>query len=177
MVFSVLYFGVVERAGAGFRDLRPQYCSIYEPYFWWHERFWKLSAGAAIELFNGTPFKPLIWRLLGVRIGKRVFDDGCAMPEKTLITIGDDCTLNTGSCLQCHSLEEGTFKSDFIKVGARCTVGTNATIHYGVTVGDGAVIETDSFVMKGEDVPDNRRFGGNPAREITKARAPLPREP
>ncbi|WP_427173087.1 Pls/PosA family non-ribosomal peptide synthetase [Arthrobacter sp. 92] len=177
VVFSVLYFGVVERAGAGFRDLRPQYCSIYEPYFWWHERFWKLSAGAAIELFNGTPFKPLIWRLLGVRIGKRVFDDGCAMPEKTLITIGDDCTLNTGSCLQCHSLEEGTFKSDFIKVGARCTVGTNATIHYGVTVGDGAVIETDSFVMKGEDVPDNRRFGGNPAREITKARAPLPREP
>lgn len=170
VVFSVLYFGVVERAAAGFRDLRPQYCSIYEPYFWWHERFWKLSAGGAIGLFDGTPFKTLIWRLLGVRIGKRVFDDGCAMPEKTLITIGDDCTLNTGSCLQCHSLEEGTFKSDVIRVGSGCTVGTNATIHYGVTVGDGAVIETDSFVMKGEEIPANRRFGGNPAREITLAR-------
>jgi non-ribosomal peptide synthetase-like protein len=174
VVFTVVYFGVVERAGAGFRDLRPQYCSIYAPYFWWHERFWKLSAGAAIELFNGTPFKTLIWRLLGVRIGKRVFDDGCAMPEKTLITIGDDCTLNTGSCLQCHSLEEGTFKSGVIKVGAGCTVGTNATVHYGVSVGDGAVIETDSFVMKGEEVPANRRFGGNPARELTAAsRMPL----
>jgi non-ribosomal peptide synthetase-like protein len=173
VVLSVLYFGVVERAGAGFRDLRPQYCSIYEPYFWWHERFWKLSAGAGVGLFNGTPFKILIWRLLGVRIGKRVFDDGCAMPEKTLITIGDDCTLNAGSCLQCHSLEEGTFKSDVITVGTGCTVGTNATVHYGVTMGDGALVETDSFVMKGEEISPNRRFGGNPAREITKARAPM----
>lgn len=39
-----------------------------------------------------------------------------------------------------------------------------------MTVGDGAVIETDSFVMKGEEIPANRRFGGNPAREITLAR-------
>ncbi|MET1064758.1 MAG: Pls/PosA family non-ribosomal peptide synthetase [Arthrobacter sp.] len=177
VVFTVLYFGVVERAGAGFHDLRPQYCSIYDPYFWWHERFWKLSAGEAIGLFNGTPFKTLIWRMLGVRMGKRVFDDGCAMPEKTLITIGDDCILNAGSCLQCHSLEEGTFKSDVIRVGSGCTVGTNATVHYGVTVGDGAVIETDSFVMKGEEIPPHRRFGGNPAREITTARAPLTLDP
>jgi non-ribosomal peptide synthetase-like protein len=170
VIFSVVYFGVIERASTGFRPLRPQYCSIYEPYFWWHERFWKLSAGGAIELFNGTPFKALIWRLLGMRIGKRVFDDGCAVPEKTLITIGDDCTLNSGSCLQCHSLEEATFKLDSITIGAGCTIGTNATIHYGVTMGDGSVIETDSFLMKGEEVPAHRCFGGNPAREIAMAR-------
>ena len=69
----------------GFRRLQPQFCSIYEPYFWWHERFWKLSAVSYLAMFNGTPFKGVMWRLLGVRIGRRVFDDGCAIPEKTLV--------------------------------------------------------------------------------------------
>jgi hypothetical protein len=37
-------------------------------------------------------------------------------------------------------------------------------------MGDGSVIETDSFLMKGEEVPAHRRFGGNPAREIAMPR-------
>ena len=41
---------------------------------------------ASSSMFNGTPLKGLIWRLLGVRIGRRVFDDGCSIPEKSLVT-------------------------------------------------------------------------------------------
>jgi hypothetical protein len=29
-----------------------------------------------------------------------VFDEGCSITEKTLVTIGDDCTLGAGSVLQ-----------------------------------------------------------------------------
>ena len=57
----------------GFRRLKPQYCSIYDPYFWRHERLWKLLA---VPGFNGTPFKPVIWRMLGVKVGKRLYDAG-----------------------------------------------------------------------------------------------------
>ncbi len=96
LLFTVGYFVLVERAATGFRALRPLYCSIYELRFWRHERFWKAAATSYIQAFNGTPFKNAIWRLLGVRLGRRVFDDGCGMPEKTLVTIGDDCTLNAG---------------------------------------------------------------------------------
>ena len=52
---------------------------------------------AYLQLFDGTPFKNVVWRMLGVRIGQRVFDDGCYLTERTLVTIGDDCTLNAGS--------------------------------------------------------------------------------
>ncbi len=51
-------------------------------HFWYHERFWKFAAGGYLGAFNGTPFKPFIWRFLGVRVGKRLFDDGCANPGK-----------------------------------------------------------------------------------------------
>ncbi|RPE46129.1 non-ribosomal peptide synthetase-like protein [Streptomyces sp. Ag109_O5-1] len=168
LAFTTLYFILVERCLTSFRALRPRLCSIYDPYFWWHERVWKVP-DHYLNIFNGTPYKSLVWRLLGVRIGRRVFDDGCYLTERTLSTIGDDCTLNAGSKLQCHSQEDGTFKSDGTTLGAGCTLGVAAHVHYGVTMGDGSVLAPDSFLMKGEEVPPNAQWGGNPAVEMPES--------
>ncbi|WP_433557145.1 Pls/PosA family non-ribosomal peptide synthetase [Pseudonocardia xinjiangensis] len=170
-VFGIGYLVLVERIVVGFGSLQPQYCSIYDRYFWWHERHWKLLAQP--RLLDGTPFKNIVWRLLGVRIGKHVFDDGCAIIEKTLTTIGDGATLNAGSRLQGHSQEDGAFKSGYITIGAGSTLGVGSLIHYGVTVGDGSVIDADSFVMKGADVPAGDHWAGNPAREMNVDRTAL----
>ncbi len=166
LVVTAVYFVLVERGILAFRSLRPRYCSIYDPYFWRVERLWKLDSAAHLHVFDGTPFKNVIWRLLGARIGKRVFDDGFGLSERSLATIGDDCTLNVGSGIQCHSQEDGTFKSDRSTIGAGCTLGVGALVHYGVTMGDGSVLAPDSFLMKGEEVPQHARWGGNPAREM-----------
>jgi non-ribosomal peptide synthetase-like protein len=166
--FTLLYSVLMERAGRGFRPLQPAYCSIYELVFWRVERFFKNTAGAHVVL-NGTPFKSAIWRLLGVRLGSRLYDDGCGLAEKNMVAIGDDVTLNAGSNLQCHSQEDYAFKSDRITIGSGCTVGVGALVHYGVTMGDGAVLAPDSFLMKGEEVPPGARWGGNPAMELPDA--------
>ena len=168
--FTIGYAAAVERAGSKFRALRPRYCSIYHPDFWRHERYWKMSARLPRTL-DGTPFKGLAWRAFGVRIGRRLYDDGCTMVDKSLVTIGDDCVLNAGCVVQPHSQEDGTFKSDRITIGSGCTVGISAQIHYGVTIGDGASIGPHSFLMKGEEVPPNARWAMNPA---TEPRAPAP---
>jgi non-ribosomal peptide synthetase-like protein len=167
ILITPAYFVLVERGLRRFRPLEPRYCSIYDPYFWRHERLWKVPGNIYLHMFDGTPFKSLIWRLLGVQIGRRVFDDGCYLTERTLAAIGDDCTLNMGTKIQCHSQEDGTFKSDRSVLGAGCTLGVGAMVHYGVTMGDGAVLAADSFLMKGEEVPAGARWGGNPARELT----------
>ncbi|WP_405719809.1 phosphopantetheine-binding protein [Streptomyces sp. NBC_01537] len=167
LLFSITYLVLVERVVTGFKALSPLYCSIYDPAFWRHERYWKVTATTAyIQVLNGTPFKSVVWRMLGVRIGSRVFDDGFSIPERTLVTIGDGCMLNAGAVAQCHSQEDGTFKSDHSTIGANCTIGVNALVHYGVTMGEGAELAPDSFLMKGEEVPRYARWGGNPAREI-----------
>jgi non-ribosomal peptide synthetase-like protein len=119
-----------------------------------------------LRAFDGTPFKSVLWRIMGVRVGKRVFDDGVHFSERTLTSIGDDCVFNAGSKIQCHSQEDGTFKSDRTAIGAGCTIGVGAFVHYGVTMGDGSLLEADSFLMKGEEVPAGGRWGGNPAREM-----------
>jgi len=166
VVGSTLWFALVERASTGFRRLEPHHCSIYDPYFWWHERYWKLSTQPF--LLAGTAFAGPAWRLLGVRIGRRVYDDGTLIMEKTMVTVGDDAVLNAGSIVQPHSQEDGSFKSDRISIGPQATIGTGALVHYGVTVGADAVLAPDSFLMKGEDVPDGARWGMNPARDLSR---------
>jgi non-ribosomal peptide synthetase-like protein len=171
LVLIMAHVVLVDRLSTMFQPLQPRHCSIYDPYFWWHERYWKLSASQTMKIWDGTPFKPLIWRLLGARMGKRVFDDGALLLERTLISIGDDCVLNAGCVLQPHSQEDGNFKSDRISIGARCTIGVASLVHYGTTLGDGASLAPASFLMKGEEVPPNARWGGNPAMEIRNERA------
>ena len=53
-----------------------------------------------------------------------------------------------------------------IKIGNDVWIGYNATIMAGVTIGDGAIIATNSTVVK--DVAPYSIVGGNPATEIKK---------
>ncbi|WP_405467670.1 Pls/PosA family non-ribosomal peptide synthetase [Streptomyces canus] len=162
--FTLLYYVLLERAVTAAHSPEPLFCSIYDRRFWRRERYWKVPSETYLHILDGTPFKSVVWRMLGVRIGARVFDDGCHLTERPMVRIGDSCTLNAGSVMQCHSQEDGTFKSDRIALGAGCTLAVGAFVHYGVTVGDGAVLGADCFLMKGESVPEHTRWAGNPAR-------------
>jgi non-ribosomal peptide synthetase-like protein len=169
-VASVLYFAGIERATLAFRRLAPKMASIYDPYFWSHERHWKLSDSPVMQAFPGTPFKNLVLWFAGVKIGRKVYDAGCSITERTLTEIGDYANLNEGSVLQAHSLEEGVFKSDHIRVGGGSSVGTGAFVHYGCVLGERVVIEADSFLMKGEILDNDTTWLGNPAKLVRQNR-------
>jgi non-ribosomal peptide synthetase-like protein len=165
LTILIVLFTLADRAVTGFRPLRPRFCSIYQLPFWRHERYWKVPSIAFMRMFDGTPFKPAFWRLLGVKMGRRVFDDGCSIIERSLTSVGSDTTLNMACLLQGHSLEDGIFTSDRISIGSGCTVGTGAFVHYGVTMEDGALLEADSFAMKGSAIHRDARWLGNPATQ------------
>lgn len=167
LAFLVAYFTAVERAVTGFKGLRPRVCSMYQVDFWRYERYWKVPEIAYMHFFDGTPFKRALWRLLGVKIGRRLFDDGCAITERTLVAVGDEATLNAGSTLQSHSMEDGIFKSDHVVIGQRCTIGIAAFVHYGAVMEDDSCLAADSFLMKGEQVAARTVWGGNPAAQLT----------
>ena len=156
----------LERASIGFKQLRPQVVSMYDEHFWRHERHWKFSELPLIRLFKGTPFKNVISRLLGVRLGQ----EGV---RRRLPVLRQDADRGRrlrkperGSTLQGHSLEEGVFKSDYIKIGSECSIGCDAFVHYGVTMGDNVVLDPDSFLMKGETVEAHAHWRGNPAKAV-----------
>jgi len=160
----VIFFVLIERASLLFKRLEPKIASIYDPYFWFHERHWKLSESPITGLFSGTPFRNVMFRALGMTVGKKVFDCSRSITERTLTEIGDYANLNEGSVLQAHSLEEGVFKSDTIRLGSGCSVGPGAFVHYGVSMGDHVVLDADSFLMKGEILDSHTGWRGNPAK-------------
>ena len=162
------YWILVDRAFHRLQALEPDGCSIYHRNFWRHERFWKVPALRYMQPYNGTPFKTMIWRMLGVKVGSKVFDDGLAIVEKAFVSIGDNCTLSVGSIIQCHSQEDGGFKSDRTSIGDGCTLGVGAFVHYGVTIGAESVLKADSFLMKGQEIPAQTVWAGNPAQEVPR---------
>ncbi|KAB2349209.1 peptide synthetase [Actinomadura rudentiformis] len=174
LLSGAAYWVLVERVVTGFKPLPVLLCSIYEPAMWRHERYWKVPSMSYLAAFVGTPFINVILRRLGARVGRRVFNDGCGMPERALVAIGDGCTLNEMSTIQCHSQEDGTFKSDHSTLGSQVTLGIGAHVHYGVTIGDCAVLTAGCFLMKGEEVPPHERWGGNPARGMRDAHNQAP---
>jgi non-ribosomal peptide synthetase-like protein len=160
----IAFFTLLERASLNFKRLEPKLASIYDPYFWFHERHWKMAESPITGLFSGTPFRPMIFRAMGMKIGRKVFDCSRSVTERTLTEVGDYTNLNEGSVLQAHSLEEGVFKSDVIRIGEGCSIGPGAFVHYGVTMGDHVVLDADSFLMKGEAPEAYTGWRGNPAK-------------
>ncbi|MFA9443291.1 MAG: Pls/PosA family non-ribosomal peptide synthetase, partial [Hyphomicrobium sp.] len=165
-LFSIGFFSFVEHGSLGFKKLQPRLVSMYDDYFWTHERYWKSSGHPLPSLFKGTPFKNVISRLLGVRLGKKVFDDGCSFFDKSLIEVGDYSNFNELCVVHGHSLEEGIFKTDRINIGEGCTVGHAAFVHYGVRMGDNVLLAADSFLMKGESPDPGTTWRGNPAKAV-----------
>lgn len=66
-----------------------------------------------------------------------------------------------------HAMDSKSYpqKGDIV-IGNDVWIGYNATIMAGVTIGDGAIIATNSTVIK--DVEPYSIVGGNPAKEIKK---------
>lgn len=168
-LFSILFFTFMEKASLHFGSLEPKEVSMYDAYFWFHERHWKFCGHPLTFLFAGTPFKNIITRMLGVKLGRKVFDDGGNLYDKTLIEIGDYANLNLASVVQCHSLEEGVFKSDYVRISKGCTLACGSFVHYGVTMGDNVVLGPNSFLMKGESLQPNSIWQGNPANAVHRA--------
>ncbi len=162
------FFVLMEVRGPGRMKLEPKACTIHDHHFFRVERYWKMGETPLKFLFKGTPFRPWIYRLLGVRMGRMVFDDGCAITEKELVEIGDHCCLNESTSLQSHSLEDGLFKSDHIKLANRCTLGPGSFVNYGVRISSDATLLADSFLMKGSVVGRGQSWSGNPARAGTQ---------
>ena len=166
--FGIFSLWLPERAVLGFGRLTPQVTPVLGEYFRFHERYWKLNGlWMVAPAFSGTPFKNVISRLQGVRLGRKVFDDGGNFDEDSLIEIGDYATVNAECTIQPHSLEEAVFKSDYVKIGTGCTLGVASNIHYGVTMGEYVVLQPNSFLMKGEIIDSDAIWLGNPAKAVS----------
>lgn len=117
-----------------------------------------------LDFLRGTAWLPIVLRLMGVTIGKRVFMNTTDITEYDMVTIGDESQLNESCGPQTHLFEDRVMKIGAVNIGARTTVGTRSIILYDSELGDDVKLEPLSLVMKGERLPAGTSWIGSPVR-------------
>jgi non-ribosomal peptide synthetase-like protein len=123
-----------------------------------------LAVPFLLEYLKGTPWLPLILRLLGVKTCKRVFMNTTDITEYDMVSIGDDAAMNEECGPQTHLFEDRVMKVGPVKIGARSTIGARSIILYDTHVGNDTKLEALSLVMKGEVLSTGTDWVGSPIR-------------
>ena len=117
-----------------------------------------------VGMTAGTPFALWLHRLLGTKVGKRVFSDTSLFSEFDLISIGDDVCLNSDVTLQTHLYEDRIFKVSHVTINSGCNVGVASIVLYNTLMEENATLGSLSLLMKGERLPANTEWAGIPAQ-------------
>ena len=117
-----------------------------------------------LEPLRGTPYINIYLRLMGCKIGRRVFTDTTDITEYDLVTVGDDAALNENAGLQTHLFEDRVMKVAPLEIGPRATVGSLAIVLYDALVEADAQLGDLSVLMKGERLPAGTSWEGSPAQ-------------
>jgi non-ribosomal peptide synthetase-like protein len=119
-----------------------------------------------LGMLTRTPFVCWYFRLLGAKIGRRVYMDTTDFSEFDLATIGDEAMLNADCTIQTHLFEDRVMKMGTIEIAPRCKVGSGTLVLYDTKMETGASLGELSLLMKGETLPANSRWTGIPARRL-----------
>ena len=152
-----------------------RYCSgmhpLWSPFVWVSELLTGLYEDLVVQFFFnsllGTPYAAWVWRLLGVKVGRRCYIDSSWITEFDLVEIGDDAALNEEANLQTHLFEDRVMKLGKIKIGDRCSVGAAATILYDTELEDDVTIADMTLIMKGEMLPAGSSWQGLPGQPLS----------
>jgi len=177
LVFPFLYLGcavvatVVTIAMKWLLIWRYQPCEkpLWSTFVWRNELLNALHEHLAepflVGALSGTPFVCWYFRLLGARIGRRVYMETTDFSEFDLARIGDEAELNADCTVQTHLFEDRVMKMSTVDIGPRCNVGAGSLVLYDTRMEAGSQIDDLSLLMKGEVLPAGTAWQGVPARK------------
>ena len=105
-------------------------------------------------------------RLLGVKMGKRVYLNTTDITEFDMVSIGNDTALNDDCGPQTHLFEDRVMKVGTVKIGERVSIGSRSIILYDSEIGNDVNLASLSLVMKGEVLSSGTNWEGSPIRPV-----------
>jgi non-ribosomal peptide synthetase-like protein len=121
-----------------------------------------LAAPWFAQAWIGTGPHNLWLRTLGVRVGRGVWCETYWLPEADLIELGDGASVNRGCVLQTHLFHDRVMSIDTVHLAPGATLGPHGVVLPAASVGTNTTIGPASLVMRGETVPAQSRWLGNP---------------
>jgi non-ribosomal peptide synthetase-like protein len=145
-------------------DARP----LWSRFVWRNEFINSISENLVYPfcefMFLGTPFAPLYFKMMGCKIGKKVYMETTEITEFDLVTIGDESSLNFGCTIQTHLFEDRVMKMSYVNIGKDCTIGSLSVILYDTLMKDHSELKGLSLIMKGETLSEDTKWQGSPCQ-------------
>ena len=141
---------------------------------WLATRVWfvdRLADRMHVAQYGGTPWAPVVAKLIGVRVGAGA-RLGTVPSPAGLVSIGPGATLEPDADVQGWWIEGQDLVIDEVTIGAGARVGTRALLMPGASVGAGGEIDPGALVTG--QVPAGQRWAGSPARPVGPAGAGWP---
>ena len=152
----------------------PKERPLWSPFVWGSELVTivceSLGGGLAGTL-RGTPFICWYFRLLGSKIGKRVYMDTTDITEHDLVEIGDDVALDEDCTIQTHLFEDRVMKMSYVRIGNRCSIGASALVLYDTHMSSPRLF-AEEMVPARERKLAGWRHRGQESRPFRRGRAP-----
>jgi len=133
--------------------------SIIFPGFKKYQFYLNFTLARIAEKLDYSPLKVLIYRLIGMKVGRGVFISADVIldphfPE--LVQIGDYAILGWGAKLFTHEYYDNTYRMGRVTIGRGAQVGAYSVVRSGVTIGEMA--ETSPFSVIYKNVGNKERY-------------------
>ncbi len=110
----------------------------------------------------GTNSLNLGLKALGAHIGKGAWIESYWFPETDLCHIGKGATVGPGTVVQTHLFQDRVMSLDTVTVAEGATLADHSVALPAALIDTSATIGPGSLVMRGDRVPANTRWQGNP---------------
>ncbi len=110
----------------------------------------------------GTGELNVALRALGARIGHGAWVESYWFPETDLCVVGRGATVGPGTVVQTHLFQDRVMSLDTVTIADGATLAAHSVVLPAARIGDGATVGPGSLVMRGDQVPANTVWQGNP---------------
>jgi non-ribosomal peptide synthetase-like protein len=115
-----------------------------------------------IGSLGGTPLLPAWLRTMGAKIGRGAWLETYWLPESDLVRVGDGATINRGCVVQTHLFHDRIMSMDEVVLAEGSTLGPHGIVLPGASIGARTTVGPGSLVTRGDAVPADSRWLGNP---------------
>ena len=141
---------------------------VYPLWGFYYFRFWlvkKFVDITPVVLLTGTPFLAIYYRLMGMKIGKKVYLGSDRVRIFDLVSVGDNSSISKEAYIMGYTVEDGMLKLGRISIGNNCFVGARSLLHQNSCMEDDSALLELSMLPENGIIPAGKVWRGSPAKE------------
>ena len=141
------------------RSYRGPWFSLESVPWYIHNALLYLVRYTTLDLITPSPLSVLFYKMMGMKMGKGVMINTSNISDACLIELEDYVVIGGSASIMAHYGMKGYLIIDKLKIGRGTTIGLNAIIMGGVTIGDKVTMAPGSVALPKTIIPDETKYG------------------